>query len=67
MGIAMGLLSEKMTTQELANELKRTPETLIRWRRQRLGPPFLRLQGRVLYDRNVVEKWINAQSVGGDK
>ena len=59
----MGLLSEKMTTQELAIELKRTPETLIRWRRLRAGPPYQRMQGRVLYDRQQVERWLEAQNV----
>ena len=59
------LLSNKLTTSELATELKRSPETIIRWRRTRKGPPFLRVQGRVLYDRTKVEAWLNAQGVGG--
>lgn len=59
------LLSNKLTTSELATELKRSPETIIRWRRIRQGPPFLRVQGRVLYDRVKVEAWLNAQSEGG--
>lgn len=57
------LLSEKLTTRELAAELKRAPETIIRWRRMRSGPPFVRLQGRVLYDRKAVEAWLQTQSV----
>lgn len=56
------LLSNKLTTSELATELKRSPETLIRWRRLRIGPPFLRLQGRVLYDRKAVEEWLAKHS-----
>jgi hypothetical protein len=56
------LLSNKLTTRELAIELKRSPETLERWRRLRIGPPFLRLQGRVLYDRQQVENWLHEQS-----
>ena len=59
------LLDNKITTRELADELRRSPETLIRWRRQRIGPPYLRVQGRVLYDRAKVEAWINSQSSGG--
>lgn len=55
------LLDDKLTTTELASELKRSPETLIRWRRLRIGPPFLRLQGRVLYSRKAVEQWIESQ------
>jgi hypothetical protein len=61
------LLSEKLTTRELAIELKRAPETIIRWRRKRQGPPFQRLQGRVLYDRARVEAWLNSQAEGGVK
>ena len=57
------LLSDKLTTRECAAELKRAPETLIRWRRQRIGPPFLRVQGRVLYDRNKVEAWLQSKQV----
>ncbi|WP_343237800.1 helix-turn-helix domain-containing protein [Stenotrophomonas sp. MMGLT7] len=57
------LLSARLTTAELASELNRSPETVTRWRRLRIGPPYLRIQGRVLYDRATVEKWLQDQSV----
>ncbi|WP_027081498.1 helix-turn-helix transcriptional regulator [Luteimonas mephitis] len=57
------LLSDKLTTEELAIELKRSEATLLRWRRLRIGPPYLRLQGRVLYDRQKVQDWIEKQLV----
>lgn len=58
------LLDNMMTTAELAKELKRSPETLIRWRRCRsFGPPWLTIAGRVLYSRTEVESWLKAQSV----
>lgn len=57
----MALLGEKLTTGELAAELHRSTETVKRWRRERKGPPFLRLQGRVLYDRADVEAWLQQQ------
>lgn len=47
-----------MTTVELASTLNRSNETIVRWRRERTGPPFIRMQGRVLYDRAAVEKWL---------
>ncbi len=59
----MTLQGAKLTTNELATELKRAPETLVRWRRLRMGPPYLRIQGRVLYDREALDKWLQAQSV----
>jgi hypothetical protein len=59
------LLSDKLTTRELAIGLKRAPETLIRWRRLRIGPPFIQIQGRVLYDRAAVEQWLKAQECTG--
>ncbi|MCA0393969.1 MAG: helix-turn-helix domain-containing protein [Proteobacteria bacterium] len=59
----MTLQDEKFTTGELALKLKRAPETLVRWRRLRQGPPYIRLQGRVLYDKGAVERWLQDQSV----
>jgi hypothetical protein len=62
---AMGLLADKLTTSELAIELKRSPETVKRWRRLRLGPPWIALPGgRVLYDRAEVERWLEEQRPG---
>lgn len=57
------LLNDKLTTVELAAELKRTAHTIERWRRLRIGPPFLRVQGRVLYERRQVEAWLLAHRV----
>lgn len=47
-----------MTTNELASSLNRATETIVRWRREKKGPPYIRMQGRVLYDRVAVEKWL---------
>jgi len=60
------LLTNRLTTAELASELKRSPETIMRWRRQRSGPPYLRIQGRVLYDRAQVENWLQQQAVNAE-
>lgn len=65
--MTVSLLSNTLTTSELAAELRRATKTLVRWRRLRVGPPWLRVQGRVLYDRAQVQQWLLAQSVTGDK
>ena len=53
----------RLTTEEVAVELRRSPATLRRYRRLRVGPPYIRMQGRVLYDRAAIEKWLQGQSV----
>ena len=58
------MTNDLITTAELAKNLKRSTATLMRWRRQRMGPPYLRVQGRVLYDRTTVDAWLKAQQVG---
>jgi hypothetical protein len=37
--------------------------TLARWRREKVGPPFIRLQGRILYRRGDVASWIEQSTV----
>lgn len=55
-------IPELLTTRELAAVIKRSPETLMRWRRLRVGPPFRQLEGRVLYASADVRKWLDARS-----
>ena len=50
-----------LTTSEAADLLRRRPPTLERWRRQRIGPPFYRINGRVAYDRDDIEAWLVEQ------
>lgn len=54
---------ELLTEQETADLMRRSAATISRYRRLRIGPPYIRMQGRVLYDRNAVEAWLQAQSV----
>ena len=56
------LVEDLSTTNEIAKDLKRAPETLIRWRRQRVGPPYIRVQGRILYSRRQVQQWLDEQT-----
>ena len=43
-------------------------KTLANWRSQRIGPPYLKINGTVRYSRKAVEKWLAAQPrfEGGD-
>lgn len=63
----MGLLTDRLTPAALAAELGRTVATLKRWRRNRQGPPYFRVHGRVLYDRKRVEAWLAAKSSDSGK
>lgn len=51
------LQPEQMTTKEVAALLKRNELTLVEWRKRKLGPPFYRLVGRIVYFRHEVEEW----------
>lgn len=53
--------SDTITPREAAGSLKRSIPTLERWRRLRIGPPFYRVCGRVLYSRADIAAWIESQ------
>ena len=55
------LLSEFLTKEELAAELRRNVRTLDRWDVLGLGPPRTCIGRTVLYRRASVEKWLVAQ------
>jgi excisionase family DNA binding protein len=50
----LALLSE----QEAAELLHAQKQTMRAWRHRRKGPPFYKLNGRVLYKREDLETWI---------
>lgn len=51
-----------MTTNEAAPMLGYAPRTLMRWRVERGGPPFVRIGGRVVrYRESDLVAWIAAQ------
>ncbi len=55
-----------VTTEEVAQLLRRDPSTLRRWRTARplQGPPFIRLTDRVtLYDEDDVVRWLASRRV----
>ena len=55
------ILSEFLTKEELAAELRRNPRTLDRWEVLGVGPPRTRVGRQVLYRRASVERWLAAQ------
>ena len=57
------LLSEFLTKEELAAELRRNVRTLDRWDALGLGPPRTCIGRTVLYRRASVQKWLAAQEV----
>ncbi len=55
------ILSEFLTKEELAAELRRNPRTLDRWDLLGMGPPRTHVGRKVLYRRASVQKWLVAQ------
>jgi excisionase family DNA binding protein len=51
-------VSDYMTTAEIAELLRTSPETVRFWRHVGKGPRSFKLGRRVLYDRTDVERWI---------
>ena len=55
------LLSEFLTKEELAAELRRNVRTLDRWAALGIGPPRTRIGRTVLHRRSSVNKWLAEQ------
>ena len=56
-----GGMAEYLTAAETAEKIRRSVPTLERWRRLRVGPPFIRMLGQVLYDPKDVDSWLQSQ------
>lgn len=54
-------MNEKLTTEELAGELKTPTATLRYWRAAGKGPRYFKAGKRVLYRREDVDAWISEQ------
>ena len=55
------ILSEFLTKEELAAELRRNPRTLDRWDVPGMGPPRTLVGRQILYRRSSLLKWLAAQ------
>jgi hypothetical protein len=54
----VSVLSEYLTAEELAEQLKKSPRTLARWRRLNEGPPITKIGRQIVYRRQAVAGWL---------
>jgi hypothetical protein len=67
MGMQPPALSDILSSEETAAEIKVRPRTLESWRRRGFGPPFVRVSSRCIrYHRDDIERWLTARRVGSD-
>jgi hypothetical protein len=59
----LSILEDYVTEQELAAQLGRKPSTLERWRRLRVGPPFVRNGKTPLYNIEAAQAWLASGGV----
>jgi predicted DNA-binding transcriptional regulator AlpA len=52
-----------LDTAEAAVYLRLSPATLISWRSKRRGPPYVKMEGRVLYVQHELDAWLASSSV----
>lgn len=58
-------MTEYLTSQEVADIVRTSPETIRWFRYVGKGPRSFKVGRRVLYDRADVEQWIKAAQEGG--
>lgn len=62
------IVTDLLTTPQLAAEWQLQPKTLDNWRSQRIGPPYLKINGVVRYSRRAATAWLDAQEhIGGER
>lgn len=52
-----------LTTTQAAEILAISPKTLLNWRYERQGPPYIRLGGVIRYRETDLLAWVDAQAV----
>ena len=50
--------NELLTTEQVAELLQTSDRTIIRWRNERIGPPWCKFGRQVRYRRHSLERWI---------
>lgn len=56
-------MSDLLSTDEAARLLSKPAATLVRWRFERVGPPFVKLGKAVRYRREDIEDYIMANRI----
>jgi hypothetical protein len=54
---AVSRLTEYLTVEDIAAHYKRTIRAIYRWRERGIGPRSVKVNGRVLYPRDEVERY----------
>lgn len=54
-----------LTRKETAAYLKISAITLEYWAKNDKGPPLIRMEGSIRYDKKDLENWLNSQKIGG--
>lgn len=52
------ILAGYLTEKELADQLRRNPRTLQRWRKQQIGPPYTMVGEVPLYNLEDGRQWL---------
>jgi hypothetical protein len=56
-----------LSVNELIVYLGVSKSTLAKWRRESLGPPYVKVGERIMYHKQAVEDFINVNTIGGVK
>lgn len=55
-------MEEFLVPAEAGSKVRRSAETLRYWRKHGTGPPWIKINGRILYPRRGLDVWIQSQS-----
>ena len=58
-------MHDLLTAREVAELLKVSKPTLVRWRAANQGPPFIQVEGSIRYQRDALDRWLAERTLGG--
>jgi hypothetical protein len=56
-------MSRNLTPAELAERINGKTSTLAAWRSARIGPPYIKAGGKILYPEADFEAWLESRKV----